>query len=85
MKINDPVWFKDSPCSNELADRQSAAVGDSLGVVVGIETRDGVEYANVLFATYGATFTGVLVADLEPMNPDAPKSLFGRVKAVFGG
>ena len=85
MKPNAPVWFKDSPCSTPHADAQSAAVGDSLGVIVTVETRDGVEYANVLFPTYGAMFSGILVSDLEAYDPAAPKSLLGRLKAVFTG
>lgn len=85
MKPNDPVWFKDSPCSTDLADRQSAAIGLSVGVIVSLETIDGVEHANVLFPVYGAMFSGILLADLESYDPALPKSLFGRIKSVFTG
>jgi hypothetical protein len=85
MKINDPVWIKASPCSSELVESQSLATGEDLGIVVNLETRDGVEYANVMFPVYGAMFTGIPVSDLEAFDPAAPKSLLGRLAAVFTG
>jgi hypothetical protein len=85
MNVNDPVWIKDAPCSSELVESQSIATGQNLGIVVNLETRDGVEYANVMFPVYGAMFTGVPVSDLESYDPSAPKSLLARMAAVFTG
>lgn len=68
MKINDPVRFKSANHTSELSANQASAVGSGIGVVVAVETRDGVEYANVLFAVYGAMFSGIPVADLQPLS-----------------
>lgn len=68
MKINDPVRFKSTDHTCELSANQAAAVGAGIGVVTAVETRDGIEHVNVLFAVYGATFSGIPTADLEPLS-----------------
>lgn len=89
MAINTPVRFKQSGHTSEGSANQAKAVGDGVGIITAMETRDGVPFANVHFAVYGATFTGVPLADLtdlesapvpDPQPVAAPKKgLFARL------
>lgn len=81
--INAPVRFRSTGHTGEVSANQAAAVGDGIGVITSLETRDGIEHANVLFAVYGATFTGVPMADLEPLDKPAPRTLGGKLGALF--
>ncbi len=85
ITINDPVWIKDAPCSSDLVDRQSVAVGNSLGIVVSINDIDGRQFADVLFPVYGGMISGLPVEDLEPFTPEAPrtKGLLSRAWAAL--
>jgi hypothetical protein len=83
MRINTPVRFITSGHSTELSAAQAKAVGDGIGVVTALETRDGVGHADVLFAVYGGLFAGIPVADLEPLDKPAPRTLAGKLGALF--
>lgn len=89
--INVPVCFKKSGHTCDLSTNQANAVGDGVGVITSMETRDGIAHANVLFPVYGATFTGVPLADLTDLDAveipapqvEAPKK--GFLSRLFGG
>jgi hypothetical protein len=70
MNINTPVRFKVADHSSDLSARQAAAVGQGIGIVIAAEQRDGQSFVDVLFAVYGATFTGIPAADLVALAVD---------------
>lgn len=92
MAINKPVRFKKSGHTCEGSAKQAAAVGDGIGIITAMETRDGVGFANVHFAVYGATFTGIPLADLTDLEAEplpepqaAPEPKKGFLARLLGG